>query len=607
MKILLLHTDYIEYEVRQKALKQAPDLETRQGRLEEALAVFAAVEKDDRKDMDQVVANAAREIGEVASKVEVASIMLYPYAHLSSNLAGADDAQEVLVALSAALSKDYTVQQAPFGWYKAFRLSCKGHPLAELSREIHAGPAEREEEATRTVSSSWYILTPEGGLTPAPEFDFSDHPELYTFYQYEAFGSRQTERQPAHIDLMQKLEMVDYEPGSDPGQMRWYPQGRLVKTLLERKVEEMCLEAGAMAVETPLMYDTEHPALRKYLAKFPARQYRVRGDKGKELFMRFAACFGQYLMAHDMVISYRNLPLRLFELARSFRKEQHGELSGIKRLRAFTMPDMHTLCADLEQAKQEFERQVLLSLEWTRLIELEGEVALRFVRSFYEENRDFAASIARRVGRPLLVEMWDERYFYFITKFEFNMNDSTGKAFALSTVQIDVENPAQFDITYADEDGRRQHPLLLHTSVSGGIDRCVCALLEKQARAMEEGKKALLPFWLCPTQVRLIPVGDEFVDPCVQLAGTLHGRVDVDDRDASMGKKIREAEKEWVPIIIVYGKQERDGTYHPRCRFHCPEELTRDELNDILDEKMAGFPRQPLALPVLLSRRPRFR
>lgn len=610
MKILLLHTDYIEYEAQQKAIDAAEELEAKQDRLDEALAVFVAVERDDESDIDAVVANAVREVREVAGKVNADSIMLYPYAHLSSDLAGIDVAKQALAALGRELATSFTVKQAPFGWYKAFRLSCKGHPLAELSREIHAGPAEAEKEeetVTQAATSSWYVLTPEGELIEAEDFDFTDYPGLYTFYQYEAFGSRQAEQQPAHIDLMQKLELVDYEPGSDPGQMRWYPKGKLVKTLLERKVEEMCLEAGAMMVETPLMYDTQHPALRTYLTKFPARQYRVRGDKGKELFMRFAACFGQYLMAHDMVLSYRNLPLRLFELAQSFRKEQHGELSGIKRLRAFTMPDMHTLCANWEQAKEEFERQVLLSLEWTRLIELEGEVALRFVRSFYQENRDFAASIARRVGKPILVEMWDERYFYFVTKFEFNMNDSAGKAFALSTVQIDVENPTQFDITYADERGQQQYPLLLHTSISGGIDRCICALLEKQARAMQEGKKAVLPFWLSPTQVRLIPVGDEFVEPCVQLAASLHGRVDVDDREASVGKKIREAEKEWIPIIIVYGQQEKDGTYRPRCRFDCPEELTREELNSLLDKKMSGFPFQRLSLPVLLSRRPSFR
>ena len=604
MKILLLHTDYIEYEAKEKAIDGADEIDTKKDRLDEALAVFVAVEKDDEDVINETVKNASNEIEEVARNLGVDKIMLYPYAHLSSNLSGPDAAKEALKKLKERLSKRFTVKSSPFGWYKAFKLSCKGHPLAELSREIK-GAGEEEEEKKKIVSS-WFILTPEGELIEAEKFDFRKHEELEKFYRYEAFGSRKSEREPAHIKLMKDLELVDYEPGSDPGNMRWYPKGKLVKKLLERKVEEMCLSAGAMEVETPIMYDTQHPALSKYLKKFPARQYRVKGDKGKELFLRFAACFGQYLMASDMTISYKNLPIRIFELAKSFRKEQHGELSGIKRLRAFTMPDMHTLCMDKEQALEEFKKQFMLSMEWVKLVGLEGEVAIRFVKSFFEENREFAAEIAKEVGKPILVEMWNERYFYFITKFEFNMNDSVGKSFALSTVQIDVENPESFNITYIDEKGNRKYPLLLHASISGGIDRCVCALLEKEAKKMRRGEKGMLPFWLSPTQVRIIPVSDEFVDECIALSKKINARVDIDDRDASVSKKIREAEKEWVPIIMVYGEKERSGTFRPRCRFDCREELSLEELNDMIAEKMKDLPYQPLSLPKLLSRRPSF-
>ncbi len=605
MKLLLLHTDYIEYEAKQKALDSAQELEAMEDRLDEALAVFVAVEQGDESDIDAVVDNAAREIRDVASKVSVDSVMLYPYAHLATDLAGIQAAQEALAQLHDRLADDFTVKQAPFGWYKAFALRCKGHPLAELSRTV---TAEKKEEtpAEETAPSTFYVLTPDGELVEADSFDFEGHKELRKFYEYEAHGSRKAEQTPAHIRLMQDLELVDYEPGAGPGHMRWYPKGRLVKKLLERQVEQMCLQAGAMEVETPLMYDTEHPALKKYLSKFPARQYRIRsGDD--ELFMRFAACFGQYLMAHDMIVSYRQLPLRLFELARSFRREQHGELSGIKRLRSFTMPDMHTLCSNREQALEEFRRQFMLSLDWIRLNELEGEVAVRFVRSFFEDNRDFAVELAREWGRPILVEMWNERYFYFVAKYEFNMNDSVGTSFALSTVQIDVENPASFDITYTDEQGDQRHPLLLHTSISGGIDRCVCALLESEAKKMEQGGKGMLPFWLSPTQIRLIPVRDEFNDDCLQLADRIDARVDVDDRDASVSKRIRTAEKEWVPVIIVYGDREQDGVFQPRCRFDCPDELSLDDLQALVQQKMQGRPFEPLSLPRRLSRRPQFR
>jgi len=600
MKILFLHVDYIEYEVKEKAIKKAEEIESKKDRMEDCLVAFLSIERED----DAI--SGVREIEDVASMLNVSKIMLYPYAHLSTNLAPPEEAMKILNEMKELLEEKYEVKKAPFGWYKAFKLSCKGHPLAELSRE--AKKIEEAVEREKEIKSEWYILTPDGELIEVEKFDFEGHEELRKFYEYEAFGSRRADRQPAHIKLMQDLELVDYEEGSDYGNMRWYPKGYLIKRLLEDKVEEICIDAGAMQVETPIMYDVNHPSLKKYLAKFPARQYRVKGDKGREFFLRFAACFGQYLMAKDMTISYRHLPIRLFEMAKSFRKEQHGEISGIKRLRAFTMPDMHTICKDEEQALQEFKKQFLLTLKWKEIIGIDGEIAIRFVRDFFECHRDFAVELVKLFGKPVLIEMWDKRYFYFVMKFEINVNDSVGKSFALSTVQIDVENPKSFDITYIDENGQRKYPYLLHASISGGIDRCVCALLENEAKKMKEGRKAMLPFWLSPTQVRLIPVNDSYVNDCLNLAAKIKARVDIDDRDESISRKIMDAEKEWVPIIIVYGEKEKEGKLKPRWRFECDEEeVSVERLNEIIEEKMKDYPFRKLPLPMFLSLRPKFR
>ncbi|MCD6473632.1 MAG: threonine--tRNA ligase [Thermoplasmata archaeon] len=600
MKILFLHVDYIEYEVKEKAIKKAEEIESKKDRMEDCLVAFLSIERED----DAI--SGVREIEDVASMLNVSKIMLYPYAHLSTNLAPPEEAMKILNEMKELLEEKYEVKKAPFGWYKAFKLSCKGHPLAELSRE--AKKIEEAVEREKEIKSEWYVLTPDGELIEVEKFDFEGHEELRKFYEYEAFGSRRADRQPAHIKLMQDLELVDYEEGSDYGNMRWYPKGYLIKRLLEDKVEEICIDAGAMQVETPIMYDVNHPSLKKYLAKFPARQYRVKGDKGREFFLRFAACFGQYLMAKDMTISYRHLPIRLFEMAKSFRKEQHGEISGIKRLRAFTMPDMHTICKDEEQALQEFKKQFLLTLKWKEIIGIDGEIAIRFVRDFFECHRDFAVELVKLFGKPVLIEMWDKRYFYFVMKFEINVNDSVGKSFALSTVQIDVENPKSFDITYIDENGQRKYPYLLHASISGGIDRCVCALLENEAKKIKEGRKAMLPFWLSPTQVRLIPVNDSYVNDCLNLAAKIKARVDIDDRDESISRKIMDAEKEWVPIIIVYGEKEKEGKLKPRWRFECDEEeVSVERLNEIIEEKMKGYPFRKLPLPMFLSLRPKFR
>ena len=642
MRLLLIHSDFIEYEATKKALKSAPDLteEQRKGRMEEALCAFVTVESADEADLASSVRKAAKEIREVAGQVGTKRVMIYPYAHLSDDLAKPSVGEKALPMLEQDLA-GLEVRRSPFGWYKAFTISCKGHPLSELSRHVlpggeAGGAAEARPEyetealkAEKSLRSSWYVLTPEGDLVPADDFDFAGQDGLRRFYEYEAKGSRQASKQPEHIQIMQDLELVDYEPGSDTGNMRWFPKGQMIKRLLEDKVDRLCRAAGALQIETPIMYDVHHPALNKYLQKFPARQYRVQSE-GREFFLRFAACFGMYLTMGRSTLSYKHLPARIYELTHySFRREQSGETSGIKRLRCFTMPDMHTLVADLEQAREEFKHQFDLSKGWMDSIEVPYETAVRFVRGFYEENQDFATSLARTVGKPLLVEMWEEQSFYFVMKFEFNVHDTVNKAFALSTVQIDTQNPKHFDITYTAADGQQKTPLLLHASLSGAIDRCLAAILETEAMKREKGEKPALPFWLAPAHVRFIPVNDDLVDECLELAAAVNdagGRADVDDSHGGMGKKIRNAEKDWVPLIVVVGEKERQsGVYAVRLRkagYLAKAGLAEDEdegqtksgfsmqwpaLLQLVEANLGNEPRAPLPMPVRLSQRPIFR
>jgi threonyl-tRNA synthetase len=619
MKLLLIHSDFIEYEVKEKAIPHPEDISIIKDRLEEALTVFIAVEKVDEKAPTQAVDEASKEIIKTAEQLKVRNIMLYPYAHLSSDLASAKAGKEILIQLEQEVKKqDFTVKRSPFGWYKAFTISCKGHPLSELSREIIPGKEKKAVEKEKEIISRWCILTPQGELIDAEKFNFTGHEELKLLYEYESSGTRKIVGEPPHVKMMQSQELVDYEPASDSGNFRWYPKGRMIKGLLEQHINNMVRDIGGMQVETPIMYDLEHPALSEYVKKFPARQYIVHSDK--DFFLRFAACFGQYMIAHDMTISYRNLPLRLYELTHySFRREQSGEVSGLKRLRAFTMPDLHTFCKDLPQATEEFKRQFSTAMRWMNSLKLDSEVALRFVKEFYENNQTLAQDLAKLAGKPILVELWNERYFYFVMKFEFNVIDSMKKASALSTVQIDVENGKRFNITYADEKGEKQHPYILHTSISGSIDRNVYALLEREAIKMSQGKKPMLPLWLSPTQVRLIPVADEFVPDCEMLINELNAispfyyiRSDIDDREESVGRKIRDAEKEWIPYIVVVGEKERkEKTISPRVRVselgEGDKPYTITQLHNLIIERVKDYPQQKLPLGLHLSKRPKFK
>src|SRR4030042_102141 len=570
MRILQLHSNYIVYKPVKKEISIAEEAEKEENRIEEVVVLFTAVEKGDN------AVTAKKAIDDVQlflQNLKVNRILIYPYAHLSSNLSKPSEALKLIKDMEDyAKQKGIETHRTPFGWTKQFTISIKGHPLAEQSR--YYAPAAGAAEATReeTVSeaikaeeklkSRWYIIQPTGELKPIEDFDFKGRENLEKFAKYEISKVRASQQMPPHVPLMKRLEIADYEQGSDPGNLRWYPKGRLIKSLLEQFVTSEMTAYGAMEVETPVMYDFNHPSLADYLNRFPARQYLLKTED-KELFLRFAACFGQFLMVHDAQFSYRHMPLKLYELTRySFRREKSGEVVGLRRLRAFTMPDCHAFCTDLEQAKTEFKTRFDLSMSVLNEIGLlkdDFEVAIRFTKDFYEENREFVEELAKNFGKPMLAEVWAERFFYFGLKWDANFIDNQDKAAALSTDQIDVENAKRYEITYVDEKGEKQLPLILHCSPSGAIERCIYALLEKAYREQQKGKSPMLPLWLSPTQVRLIPISDQFLEKVEEIAAEIESqyiRVDVGDRAVTLQKGFREAETDWVPYVVVVGQKE---------------------------------------------------
>jgi threonyl-tRNA synthetase len=622
----MIHADRFTFAVTGEtsvALRDRADAVTQGVTVEEVVVAFIAVENGDKANPRDVAAQAAQEIRDNAARVAVKRAVVYPYAHLSSDLAAPPVAVDVLTQVAALLDEEGTleVHRAPFGYYKSFDIAAKGHPLSELARTIipraAAAPAVHEDghehaheskaiAAEKKLHSEWRVYQPDGSYTLADDYNFSANKPLAQLYAYEREGTRTAEDAPPHIKLMRDHEIVGYEPASDSGNLRWYPNGLLIKRLLERHITGMVVDYGAMEVETPIMYDYGHPALAKYLDRFPARQYVVKSDD-KEYFLRFAACFGQYMIMHDMTASYRDLPVRLYELTHfSFRREQGGELAGLRRLRAFTMPDMHSMVRDVEMAKEEFLNQARLCLRWLDDIGVDCVPAVRFVRSFLDDHPDFIRELMKAIGRPALIEVWDERFFYFVTKFEMNFVDTAQKAACLSTVQIDVENTERFDITFVEDDGTKQLPLLLHTSVSGSVDRNIYAILESQAMRVRRGEKPFWPVWLAPIQVRMLPVSDDHVDGAMRLAERVPFRVDVDDRDMKLGKKVREAEKEWIPYTIVIGEKELSGTgpLVVRRRDGGQTEMTLEQLLDEIAAEMAGKPFMSANTPRRLSTRP---
>ena len=617
MRILQLHCDSIEYTPTKKEIRSAEDIDDPQTqKLEELVVAFVAMEEGDDSSVAQ---NAISQIKNSMEKIGCKKLLLYPYAHLSSNLAKPSVAISLLKEMEDGAS-ELEVSHSPFGWTKSYKLQVKGHPLAESSKVItkdsdSGDSGEITSDALKgesKIRSYWKIMSTDGTLTNIADFNFSKHKKLEILAKYESAKVRRVDQPPPHVALMKKMAIADYEPASDSGNMRFFPNGRLIKSLIERFVNDKVKEYGGYEVETPIMYDSEHPSMVSYFNRFPARQYNIDSD-GKKLFLRFAACFGQFLMANQFQMSFKNLPYKLYELTRySFRREQSGELVGLRRLRAFTMPDCHAFCKDLPQAIDEIKIRFELSQNVLRELgidESDYDMAIRFTEDFYNENKSSVEELVKKHGKPVLVEMWKEKFFYFVLKWEFNFIDNLGKASALSTDQIDTENGERYGIEFVDENNTKQHPIILHNSPSGAIERIIYALLEKAAKDSKEGRKPQFPLWLAPTQVRIIPLKDEFNDFSNDLFEKITAnnvRVDIDDRNESIGKRIREAEKEWIRYILVIGEKEKNSanlSIRDR-QTGDVREISFDDFLKEINEQTKDKPFTGLNLPVYLSKRP---
>jgi threonyl-tRNA synthetase len=615
MRVLLIHSDYLKYKTKNKTgIAEEIDEDKKEGFFEESLVVFTAVEKEDEKNPESVVKNLVKEIENSYNNIKADNIVIYPYAHLSSSLSSPKKAIAILKDSEEALkNKGFDVNRVPFGWYKSFKVSCKGHPLSELSRTI---TTEEEKEIQEDNNHDPQFLIFDNGELTVPEKYRYKNKNLEKLVEYEIGNTQSTGEEPPHVKLMREKELCDYESAADVGHLKWFPKGRLIRDLISDYVYDLVVENGAMPIETPVMYDLSNDAIREHAEKFGERQYKI--FTKKELMLRFACCFGAFRILSESFLTWKNLPARVYELSTySFRFEKRGEVVGLKRLRGFTMPDWHTGCADMKQALEEFENQVNVCMKTGRDLDVDYEIMFRATEDFYSENKQWMNSVSERIGKPIVLELIPERKHYWVCKMDFAAIDALGRPIENPTVQIDVESGKRFGISYLGEDEKEHYPIILHCSPTGSIERVICSLLEKTAIELNE-KLPSLPVWLSPTQLRIIPISEKHIDYSNDLVNEFHRnniRVDIDDRDDRIGKKIRNAGKDWIPYTIVIGDKELEkrssnlsnDKFQVSIRSSNEKlDLNVSELINEIKNQNKGLPFKKLPLPVTLSNRINF-
>ncbi|MFA6073772.1 MAG: aminoacyl--tRNA ligase-related protein [Candidatus Woesearchaeota archaeon] len=472
---------------------------------------------------------------------------------------------------------------------------------------------KNREEIVKEIQSRHLILMPDGremllDLKNPEEvkriLDEVGDEELKAYMLSEELKG-QPKEEPPSIKMMQQHELIGYEPSSDSGNFSMWPKGNLIFSLLRDWSHEIAVNRlQAMQIESPVLYDWSDPEIQEQAGSFHERHYIVKApdDDKKEFILRFAADFGLFKIMKKANFSHKMLPVRMYEFSKSFRYEKSGELSGLKRLRAFHIPDLHCFCKDIPQGWVEYQH---LYKEYVNLAKGAGvkyAVGFRIVEEFYKEHKERLVELLQYSKRPAFIEVLSKMKHYWAVKNEFQGIDSVGGNMQLVTVQLDVKDAKVYGINYVDSDGSKKGCIICHSSI-GSIERWIYAILEEALKK----EKPQLPLWLSPSQIRLIPVNQAQIEYCKSLK--FDGvRIDIDDSNDSLGKKIANANKEWIPYVAVIGNKEMEsGKLMVNIREDgSKKEFSIVELENEIKSKSQGMPFRPLPVPKLVSQRPIF-
>ena len=615
MRMVFLHSDWIEFEPIKKAVKAAEEVEKEKKRIEEALVVLISVEPGDEQVIDESIA----QIEEVADQLKARRVVLYPWAHLSSNLEKPEKALEVLKRMEEILkNRGYEVYRAPFGWYKKFAISVKGHPLSELSREVKKAfdaqdraEGSEEEEGSHYKIVDHFIVLPDGKIDKIKDEYKKQYIGVSAVLKDELGGEFSNEP-PAHVELMKRLGIAGREPVADAGCLRWLPNGAFMFELVRRRAWNEIVEKHdyVYPIVSPTIIDKADEGVRWLVDHFPERHYKVipggKVPKEKNLFLKTAGDYGVFSLHRDTTYSYRDLPVCFAELEVDYRYEQRGELRGMHRIREFHMQNMHTVCKDLDQGWQVFE-DMWKSIE--NIFEDMGFGADIFVvyseRDIWEKRKDDIIRWAKEYNKPIIVFIVEAKGVYMAAWIDLIIVDSKGRPIEAGTAQLDTRSAEPWKMYYVDESGRKRKAIIVHAGF--GMERAFAAMLEKFAR---EGR-AYFEDWLAPIQARVIPVSREYLEYAEDVAKKLNElgvRADLDDSDETLGKKVRRAHTEWIRYIVVVGAQEKEnGVISVTDRADgSKKKMTVEELAEKIKKNCEGKPFIRRVGPLYVSRKPTF-
>ena len=530
MKILSLHCDYIKFQAKKKALKDAEEVSEKEIEVKEPLVILISVEKSDEKNIEEISNKLTIEIKGIASQVKTKNIVLYPYAHLSSSLASPQKALEILKQTERLLQKDFKVTRAPFGYYKSFELKCKGHPLSELSREFSIDSESKTEE-----KYDYKQLLNEISKTKLDKEKLKEN-------DHRIIGKE--------MNLFSLSELA-------PGMVFWHHKGLVIRNELINFWREEHQKADYLEIQTPMILDKKLWQISGHWEKYKENIFLTEYNK-RTFAVKPMNCPGGILVYKSELRSYKDLPLRMSELGTVHRQELSGVLGGLFRVIQFTQDDAHIYCTE-EQLEDEI----------NKVFDLVNKIYNAFK---FEYHIELSTRPEKRIGSD---KMWDKaesalenvlkkRKIKFKTnkgdgafygpKIDFHIKDSLGRTWQCGTIQVDFSMPERFDLSYDGKDGEKHRPVMVHRAIYGSLERFLGIIIESFS-----GK---FPLWLNPNQVIILTLterNDKSAENIYERLKEENIRVKLDSRTETINKKVRDAQFQRYNYIVTIGDKEQEN------------------------------------------------
>ena len=428
---------------------------------------------------------------------------------------------------------------------------CRG-PHVKNTGEIKIGGFQLE----RIAGAYWQADEKNKMLTRIYGLAFADKKALKKY-----LALREETKKRDHRKLGKELDLFHFSDLVGPGLPLFTPKGTIIKEELQKEVERICRGYGFEKVSTPHLSKIDLYELSGHKQKFGEELFHVKSHHKQNYVMKPVQCPHQTQIYASKPRSYRDLPIRYMESEKQYRDEKPGEIGGLNRVIAITVEDGHTFCR-VDQVKEEIMAMVNIIKEfYTGLGLWKNHQVFLSVRDYSHPEKYIGDVKDWDICEKMLQEISDEMELgakiqegeaaLYGPKLDFMFRDALGKEIQIPTVQVDFATPKRFDLFYTDAKGNQVNPVMVHRAILGSYERFLALLIEHCA--------GNFPLWLAPVQVKILSVGDKHINYCQKLAQEFREnniRVEIDEENETVGKKIRRAISEKIPYILVIGDKE---------------------------------------------------